>query len=286
MGFFSGITGGLGSSLASSAIQTMDNNPAYQIGGAVNAVNNFLQRGDILGAAGLLGFGGQENDLFAGASLGHTKRMHKEMMGIDWERKNRFFIEILDMNPLPMVMQNLPPQLRAPMMAASSAIKGALGKLNTMTSGFSGALVNQAMGLLKGSSKFNVYAMDVSYSPITIEGEPINIGSAVIDNVTTTAHVDISVTCRDDKYGTIKKWADGKASQVAQADGTFGLPADYALNIRILHGYVGDDVALGRGYSQSFVCRISSVEISKSRSDNGLNDLQIKFTQIDTMRMA
>lgn len=283
MGFFSGITGGIGNSLASGAIQTMGNNPAYQIGGVVNAVNNFLQRGDILGAIGLLrGSSGHEYDIFGGATLNHAKRVHKEMMGIDWERKNRFFIEILDMNPLPMAVQNMPPQLRA----GVSAVKGALGKLNTMTGGFSGALVNQAMGLLTGSSKFNVYATDVSYSPITIEGEPVNIGSAVIDNVTATGHVEISVTCRDDKYGTIKKWADGKASQVAHADGTFGLPADYALNIRILHGYVGDDIALGRGYSQSFVCRIGSVEISKSRGDTGLNDLQIKFTQIDTMRMA
>jgi hypothetical protein len=284
MGFFSNVTNGL----ISDAIQRMGTNPAYRIGGGINAINNLLHHGDVLGVLGLAEeFGLRKRkglDILGGVTVNRTIALHREVMGIRWERKNLFLIEVLDVNPLPEFIAQMPPILRAPMMQGAAKIKSALNQLGSVTAGISSALLNNAMGLLSGAAKFNLYAMDVSYDPITIGGDAVNIGSAVIDALTQTERVEISVTVRDDEFGTIKKWADGKASQTARADGTFGVPADYGLNIRILHGFMGDETALGRGYSQTFVCRVSGISIQKSRADSGLSEYQIKFTQMDTTR--
>lgn len=283
MGFFSGVTNGL----ASDAIQQLGHNPAYQIGGGINAINNLLNHGDVLGVLGLaeeLGLKKRGLDILGGVTVNRAIELHREIMGIRWERKNLFFIEVLDLNPMPEFIAQMPPILRAPMMQGANKIKSALNSLSTVTAGISNALLNNAMGLLSGAAKFNIYATEVSYDPITIGGDAINIGSSVIDALNQTERVDLSVTAHDDEYGTLKKWADGKASQTACADGTFGVPADYGLNIRILHGYMGDETALGRGYSQTFVCRIAGISIQKSRSDPSLSEYQIKFTQMDTTR--
>ena len=245
---------------------------------------------------GIFNHAGLELDHFGGATIGHALEVHKKTMAVEWERKNRFYIEILDLNPVDTALLKLPPFIRNKAIAGADGIKSTLGSLlggvankiigevNTFTGGITQSLISQAMGNVTGAAKFNLYATDVSYTPITYTGEPVQIGSAVIDNLQSTEYVEISVTCRDDKTGTIKRWVDSKASQTAHIDGTFGLPADYVVNIRIIHGFIDEDIADDRGFEHSYLCRVSGLDLNKSRNDNGLNELQIKFTQVDTTR--
>ena len=285
MGFFGGILANGASDLISLATQNIRGSIASKIGGYVNAANQ-LGSGNILGAVGVLREmnGHKEYDIFGGGTLGDVLETHKEMIGIEWEYKNRFFVEILDLNPLESATVMLPASVRSEAIQAAKEVKGFLGDLNATTLGISGALLSNAMGMLTGAAKFNLYAVNVQYTPFTIEGEQVNIGSGSIDNLTGTGRVELTLTCRDDKFGTIKRWMDGKAAQTANMDGTFGVPAEYAVNIRILNGYINDEISMGRGLEHSFVCRVAGYDVDKSRSDTGLNELSLKFVQIDTMR--
>lgn len=229
-----------------------------------------------------------ELDHYGGATIGHAIDLHNKTMAVEWERKNRFYIEILDLNPVDTALLKLPPFLRAKAisegMNIANKLKGLIGQVNAFTGGISQSFINQAMGNVTGAAKFNLYATEVQYTPITINGEPVQIGSSVIDNLQSTDHVEITVTCRDDKTGTIKRFIDSKASQTAHSDGTFGIPTDYAVNVRIIHGFIDEDIANDRGFENSYLCRVSGMDLGGNRSDNGLNEIQIKFTQIDTTR--
>lgn len=128
---------------------------------------------------------------------------------------------------------------------------------------------------------FQLFTTSISYSPVGIPPDKQNIGSAVIDGVKNTEHVDLSLTTYDDSYGTLKRWFDAKAAAVAHSDGTIGLPIEYLVKIRILHSFFSDETNRG-GYEVSYLMRPVSIEHSLSREDGGKQQLQMQFTQFDT----
>lgn len=133
------------------------------------------------------------------------------------------------------------------------------------------------------SSLFNLFATSVSLGANTISGETIQIGSRQMDRVNGSERTDIRITAYDDTAGSIKTWFDYRADRVAHADGSFGVPYDYLVQVRIIHGAVSDDskVMFG-GYEEKYVCRPGTIETELSRTDDGLQEVQMTFSQFDS----
>lgn len=134
-----------------------------------------------------------------------------------------------------------------------------------------------------GSNPFNLFATNVSFGPYTVTSEAKPIGSAVIDGVTGSERVELRVTTYDDAHGTLKRWFAARAEAVIRPDGTFGLPGDYLVQVRILHAAINDEVMekFG-GYEEKFIMRPTSIENELSRTEDNLEEIQMAFSQFDT----
>lgn len=128
------------------------------------------------------------------------------------------------------------------------------------------------------SDDFNLFCTDIEHGPITITGDKQKVGTTVIDGVSGTEVDEIRMTTLDDKKGTIRKWFEAHSAAVTNADGTVGVPADYAIKITVIHSYVSD---LG-GFRTKGLFRPVSYEVSLSRRDDALEEVQMTFTQLDT----
>lgn len=133
------------------------------------------------------------------------------------------------------------------------------------------------------SHVFNLFATDVSYTPWTIASDPKNIGMGVMDSPTSSERAEIRITTYDDARGTIKSWFDAKCAKVAHADGTLGLPVEYLVTMIVAHSAI-DEIggALFGSFKERYVVRPSSVEYELSRTEDGLQQIQMTFTQFDT----
>ncbi|WP_186083665.1 hypothetical protein [Burkholderia gladioli] len=133
------------------------------------------------------------------------------------------------------------------------------------------------------SSLFNLFATHVSIGPMGVVGDAINIGSAVVDSLHAGERLEIRLTTLDDAAGSIKKWWQTRQRLTAKPDGTFGVPADYLLQVRILHAAINDDVMTRYGgYEQVYVMRCGTMETDLSRSEDALQEIQLSFVQFDT----
>lgn len=128
---------------------------------------------------------------------------------------------------------------------------------------------------------FNLFAHSVEFTPVTLAGDKIPIGSAVMDTITSAQPIELSVTTRDDQYGTLRRWFDAHAAEVANADGTIGYPADYAISLKITHAFVTPDSNMG-GFEDKARYRPGSVNVSLSREEQNAELLTMTFIQLDT----
>jgi len=133
------------------------------------------------------------------------------------------------------------------------------------------------------SGLFNLFCTGVSITPPHVTGEAHGIGSGAMDSVTGMDRGEIRLTSLDDAAGQIKHWFAFRKSLVVHQDGTFGAPTDYLLQIRILHAAINDEVmARFGGYEERYIVRPVSAETDLSRSDHGLQEIQMSFAQFDT----
>lgn len=129
----------------------------------------------------------------------------------------------------------------------------------------------------------NLFATDVSYSPVTITGDTVKIGSAQVDNVQGSERVEIKVTTMDDITGAVKRWFEERASRVAHADGTFGLPIDYLMRAEITHACIGPEAdGFQVAKTDKFIVRPGSMDYEKSRRDDALEEISFTLVQFDT----
>ena len=133
------------------------------------------------------------------------------------------------------------------------------------------------------SHAFNLFATDVSYPSWQLNSEGQPIGMIVMDRVSGSERVELRITTYDDTKGTIKGWFDAKCSKVAHQDGTVGLPSEYLIKLKIVHAAT-DEIggALFGSYRETFVVRPTSLENELSRSEDGLQQVQMVFTQFDS----
>jgi len=138
--------------------------------------------------------------------------------------------------------------------------------------------VTNAAGVTEG--KFNLFATEVEYAPFTITGEKRRVGAAMVDAVTGGEAVELRITTMDDADGTLKKWFALQSELVEHRDGTVGVPADYKIGIRVMHGVISSTQRVA--YEDKGLFRAAGIEYALSRREDGMQELQMSFTQLDT----
>ncbi len=139
---------------------------------------------------------------------------------------------------------------------------------------------------LKGGiedADLNLFAVDLSYAPITITGDAVHVGSGSFDLVTNSERVEMRLTTFDDVTGSIKQWFYERHQAMCKRDGTHGLPVDYLFRVTVTHAICDDEVAGAEdAHSDTYIMRVGSLEYDLSRRDDGLTELQMSFVQFDT----
>lgn len=130
------------------------------------------------------------------------------------------------------------------------------------------------------SDKFNMFVIGLDYTPYTMSGDRRKIGGTSVDCVQGSEHAELSFTTYDDQDGSLKNWFSNHHSAAAHQDGTVGVPADYAIKFKIVHAFITRASSRG-GYEDIGYFRANNLETSLSRSEDGLQELQMSFTQID-----
>lgn len=128
------------------------------------------------------------------------------------------------------------------------------------------------------SHEFNLFCTDIDRGPSEVSGSKVRAGSAQMDTLTQAEPVVLRITTMDDRAGTLKRWFEAHIAAVAAQDGSFGVPADYSIVFNVQHAFVGD---VG-GFTGRVLCRAQSYEVSLSRREDALEELQMTFTQLDT----
>lgn len=147
-------------------------------------------------------------------------------------------------------------------------------------------LVEVSSGLMGDwiSPWFNMFTTDLDYSPYIIAGEKRRVGGSMVDTIQGNEPVDLRITTMDRQDGIIKTWFEIHHSAVAAQDGTVGLPGGekgYAIKFRIVHSFITRESDLG-GYRSIGLFRPVNLEVNLSRREDGLQEVQMAFSQIDT----
>lgn len=131
------------------------------------------------------------------------------------------------------------------------------------------------------SQAINMLATDVDLTPMNISGEKKRVGGAYVDSPTGSEPSELRITTYDDKYGTIKKWFEQHCAAVVARDGTFGVPANYAITITVIHAFVMD-ADKSNAFANQGLYRPVNYEIQLSRREQSMEEIVLSFTQLDT----
>jgi hypothetical protein len=131
------------------------------------------------------------------------------------------------------------------------------------------------------SQRFNLFATEVEYEPFIVAGEKRRVGGAVIDAVQGAEHVELRLTTIDDQQGTLKRWFAAHHGAAAARDGTVGVPDSYAITIKVVHAFITRGSNRG-GYEDVGMFRPANMAVSLSRREDGLEEVQMSFSQLDT----
>lgn len=135
------------------------------------------------------------------------------------------------------------------------------------------------------SSTFNMLAVETDFAPMTITADKKKIGAATLDLVQSSEPVELRITTMDTQDGFIKRWFDKQYAIIAPIDGTVGVPADYAIKIKVVHSFITRGSDHG-GYAVLGLYRPGNLEISLSRREDNLQEVQLTFSQLDTFMAA
>lgn len=126
------------------------------------------------------------------------------------------------------------------------------------------------------SERFNLLASAVDYSPQTVTAEKRKVGGTTVDSVQSSEPTELSITTMDNENGDLKSWFNAHVFAAVGTDGTIGYPADYAIKIKIVHGYPFGS------YQDIGLFRPASMNISLSRKEDTVQELTMTFSQMDS----
>ncbi|MBL0011031.1 MAG: hypothetical protein IPP22_08640 [Nitrosomonas sp.] len=132
------------------------------------------------------------------------------------------------------------------------------------------------------SQWFNMFATELDYAPFIISGDKRKVGGAVIDSVQSSEPVEMHITTMDDQFGTIKRWYEQHHAATVARDGTVGVPSSYAIKFKVVHSFITRGSTPSGAYESIGWFRPSNLEVSLSRRDDGMQEIQMSFSQIDT----
>ncbi|MGS0741353.1 hypothetical protein ACVBEF_05915 [Glaciimonas sp. GG7] len=204
---------------------------------------NYFPRVD--GLAALAAYWVTPTPLLGGITPAEAKAIFDACSATRYAKKNLFLIEVTDL--MPSTMDSL---------------------VSKLTAG-------------DGASMFNLFVTEVNYSPWTITGDKVRVGSGTIDSVNSLESVEMRITTLDDAVGTLKKWFESKAVAAARPDGTVGVPREYLVKIRVLHAFITDFSNRG-GFESMLYMRPASIEYDLSRRDDNVQEIQMTFSQFDS----
>ncbi|WP_313453290.1 hypothetical protein [Stutzerimonas nitrititolerans] len=125
----------------------------------------------------------------------------------------------------------------------------------------------------------NLFATEVGYSPHTMTGEAVKIGSVWINKADGAERVEMRITTYDDAQGSVKQWFEDLRLRKCHLDGTFGLPSEYLVNFTITHASILEGVA--SAYTNTYTMEPGSIDFDLSRREDNLQELQMTFVQFD-----
>ncbi len=131
------------------------------------------------------------------------------------------------------------------------------------------------------SRRFNLFTTEVDYAPLILSGEKRRVGAANVDAVQSSEAVELRITTLDDKEGSIKTWYAAHHAAAAARDGTVGVPGLYAIRFRIVHAFITQG-SNQNGYEDIGWFRPANLETALSRREDGLEEVQMTFSQVDT----
>ncbi|MER2514265.1 MAG: hypothetical protein ABTQ25_17930 [Nitrosomonas ureae] len=132
----------------------------------------------------------------------------------------------------------------------------------------------------------NMFATEIEYAPYIVGSDKHRTGGSTIDSVRTGDPVEMRISTMDDQFGTIKKWYELHHSSAVAQDGTVGLPSMYAIKFNIIHSFVTRESTLYGAYESIGWFRPANLEISLSRREDAMAEVQMTFSQIDTFIKA
>lgn len=140
---------------------------------------------------------------------------------------------------------------------------------------------NLGGGSFNMSERFNLFATDVEYAPFNVVGDKVKIGSSTVDLVESSEPVELRITTMDDDLGTIKRWYLTHANACTARDGTVAEPGKYAIRFKIVHSFINTDNR-SDWYETIGYFRPSGMDLSLSRREDNVEEIQMTFTQLDT----
>lgn len=141
--------------------------------------------------------------------------------------------------------------------------------------------ISSRLGGSSELSRFNLFATEVEYAPFTVSGEKRRVGGTVVDVAQGGEPVELRLTTLDDQSGSLKKWYARHHAAVVAEDGTVGVPDSYAITIKVVHSFITRDSNRG-GYEDIGLFRPANLDVSLSRREDGLQEVQMTFSQLDT----
>jgi len=131
------------------------------------------------------------------------------------------------------------------------------------------------------NERFNLFATELEYSPFIIAGDKSRVGGSVVDMAQGCEPVELRLTTLDDAAGSVKQWFAAHHAAVAAHDGTVGVPGDYAITFKIVHAFITRESDFG-GFQDIGLFRPVTLDVSLSRREDGLQEVQMVFSQLDT----
>jgi hypothetical protein len=127
--------------------------------------------------------------------------------------------------------------------------------------------------------RFNMFATEVEYEPFIVAGDKHKVGGAVVDAVQGKEPVELRLTTLDDKDGNLKQWFALHHKAAAAPDGTVGVPGSYAIKIKVAHAVI---VMEHKAWEFAGLFRPVNIATSLSRREDGLEEIQMTFSELDT----
>lgn len=132
------------------------------------------------------------------------------------------------------------------------------------------------------SDVFNLLCVDLEYEPWNIAADKQRAGGVVLDFVTGQEAVEMRMTTYDNEDGALKSFFARHHAAVAAQDGSVGVPAEYALKIKVLHGVAKGGNRVSSAYADEGLFRVASCGVGLSRREQALQELPLTFSQLDT----